>query len=186
MVPWLLNHRQIWRASLLLLLGLAIFAPWGYTSDGVPPPEWCAAPYILLEDGRCVGKILGAEIISFMLITFREMLGRVLLGDFTQMGSWREFFGPLAFSLFILPLLSGLLVLFRESPRLQAVHIVLICLSIAFSLLLALPSLGSNPIFLWGFWLYILCAGCALCLELIIRITGASWKSPPAHLPSIS
>ena len=181
MIPWIFEQKQLLRAVLLALLVFAVGMPWGYTSDGVPPPEWCAAPYILLEDGRCVGKILGAEIISFMLIAFREMLGRVLLDDFTQMGSWREFFGPLAFSLFILPLLSGLLVLFRESPRLQAVHIVLICLSIAFSLLLALPSLGSNPIFLWGFWLYILCAGCALCLELIIRITGAPWKSPPAQ-----
>ncbi len=86
MIPWIFEQKQLLRAVLLALLVFAVGMPWGYTSDGVLPPEWCAAPYILLEDGRCVGKILGAEIISFMLIAFREMLGRVLLGDFTQKG----------------------------------------------------------------------------------------------------
>ena len=58
------KNRQL---AVLVRLSVAMLGPWAHSSDGVPPPEWCRTPFILLESGRCVDLVSGASVLFFMV-----------------------------------------------------------------------------------------------------------------------
>jgi len=45
-MSWINEHKNVGRVAVLMLLLVAIMGPWTYSSDGVPPAEWCRAPNI--------------------------------------------------------------------------------------------------------------------------------------------
>jgi len=108
--------RGIW----LILLILSIFGPWAYDLDGVPPPEWCHEPLVLLENGRCAKQTSGAEIISFFWAVILEVIHGVVTGI-----KYRalEIVGPLAILSPGLPVITTLLLIWRARPRLQIIHV---------------------------------------------------------------
>lgn len=163
-MPWLSEHENDLRVVLLVLLVVALVGPWTYTSDGVPPPEWCRRPNILLENGRCVRLVPGVAITWFGAGALLSLSAQLVTGTM-GVGRIREFLVGL-FLLPTLPVITTLLVLWRsESRRLRVAHAVAWALAAGSALLLVLssaPSLGR----LWGVWLSIGLAASALILEL--------------------
>jgi len=60
-LSWINEHKSVGRVAVLMLLLVAMMGPWTYTADGVPLAEWCRDPNILLENGRCVRLMSGAD-----------------------------------------------------------------------------------------------------------------------------
>jgi hypothetical protein len=71
-MTWIIQHKRGVRLAVLALLIIAVVGPWGYTRDGVPPAEWCRPPFLLLENGSCVGQVSGAFYILFSIATFSD------------------------------------------------------------------------------------------------------------------
>ena len=73
-VSWINEHKNVGRVVVLILLLVAIMGPWTYSSDGAPPAEWCRAPNILLENGRCVRLVSGLEVLTVIVGAFLSMI----------------------------------------------------------------------------------------------------------------
>jgi hypothetical protein len=170
---WINKHKNAIRVAESVLLLVAIMGPWVYSSDGVPPAAWCRDPYILLENDRCVGLVLGVTIITFMAGAFISMsVGLVssatLLPDRT-----REFLLSMVLPfLLILPFFTTLLLIRgRDSRRLQVFHMLAWGLAALSTLPLLMSASALPPVQLWGIWLYIGVAASALVLELLALLT---------------
>jgi hypothetical protein len=177
-MSWINEHKNVGRVAFLILLLVAIMGPWAYSSDGVPPPEWCSEPHILLENNRCVRLVPGAEVISFLGGAFLEMSAALASGRLSLAERGREFLVGFVF-LFVLPLASTpLLILVRRSRPLRIFHLVACGLAVILGLLLAVPQLTVLPLSipLWGLWLYIGLAIGALALELLPRAARRAGK----------
>lgn len=162
---WLNEHRRTLRMALLALLTVAFAGPWTYTSDGVPPPEWCRRPLILLENGHCVRLVSGLSVLTFGTGALLSLSAQLVTGAM-GMGRVREFLVVLCL-VPALPVFSTLTVLWRSGfTRLRVAHTIAWGLAAVCSLLLLLtaswPALGR----VWGVWLYVGLAMSALILEL--------------------
>ena len=172
-ITWIYQHQNTWRAAILLLLLVTILGPWVYTSDGVPPAEWCRAPNILLESDRCVKLESGATILIFMVRALPS-IGLALVSDKIGIGEiFREFLFILLFLLLLLPFFSTLLLIWgREHRRLYLFNLIVWGLALVPALLLATTDGSGLPIYtFWGIWLYIVLVAMAFILELLIRKT---------------
>lgn len=167
---------SLWRAGILVLLVVAIIGPWTFSSDGLPPPEWCSGANRLVVGDRCVRLVSNAEILAFTYVVSIEFvttgLGRVNV--LREMGRIVPLF--VLESILITPFLSTLLIFLREESRRQrVVHAVVLGIGVIASLLIVtmvslLPSLPELSGRLWGGWLYALTAGTALLVELIVLV----------------
>jgi hypothetical protein len=169
-ITWIYQHQNRWRAAILLLLLVAILGPWVYTSDGVPPAEWCRPPYILMESDRCVKLESGVTILIFMVSALFSM-GPTLASGMVGSGEiFREFLFILFFSLLLLPLYSSLpLFLCWEHRRLRLFNLAAWGLALIPTLLLVTKGGPGLPFYyFWGIWLYILLTTLALVLELLL------------------
>ena len=64
------KYHFFWRIAVALLMLGSLMGPWVIEDDGVPPPEWCDHPYVLLADdegGTCVQLVTGAMLYSWFL-----------------------------------------------------------------------------------------------------------------------
>ena len=166
------RYKTVWRIALLALLAVSFAGPWYYTSDGVPPAEWCRDPLILLENGHCVRLVSGAFVGLTMAAFFPVMVADVLRGTDTFAGRGREFLGTFLFALLALaimqPFVSTLVASLRRSRRARVYNIV------AWGLAAVLPGAllaATCPSELlpryWGLWLYVGVAIAAIVLELL-------------------
>ncbi|MGD2050733.1 MAG: hypothetical protein PVH03_14630 [Chloroflexota bacterium] len=169
-ITWIYQHQNRWRAAILLLLLVAILGPWVYTSDGVPPAEWCEPPYILLESDRCVKLESGVTVFIFMVSVLFSMGPTLASGMIGSGEIFREFLFILFFFLLLLPFYSSLpLFLCRENRRLRLFNMATWGLALVPALLLATTGGSGLPFyFFWGIWLYIILATLALILELLL------------------
>jgi hypothetical protein len=78
---WLKEHHPIFQAIALLLFCAAILGPWGISADGVPPADWCSAPYILLREDRCVRLTPGIELLGIGGVLLFSVPFAVLTGE---------------------------------------------------------------------------------------------------------
>ena len=153
-----------------MLLLVAILGPWVYTSDGVPPAEWCDPPYILLESDRCVKLESGVTVVIFMVSVLFSM-GPTLASGMIEGGEiFREFLFILFFFFLLLPFYSSLpLFLCREHRRLRLFNMATWGLALVPAFFLATTGGSGLPFYLfWGIWLYIILATLALILELLL------------------
>jgi len=176
-MPWINAHKDIGRVAVLVLLLTAIIGPWTYTSDGVPPPEWCRAPFILLENGHSVRLVPGSEVLSFMTGAFLTMSAGLVTGATALPGRAREFLGVFLFMmlvfLLLLPFFTTLLMIRgRASRRLRVFHLIAWGLAGGLSLLPFVSQWALRPARLWGIWLYIGLAASALILEALALAAG--------------
>lgn len=176
-MSWINEHKNVGRVTVLALLLVAIMGPWVYTSDGVPPPEWCRDPNILLENGRCVGLVSGATILTFMGSAFLTMTVGLVSGATVLPDRAREFLGVFLFVallfLLVLPFFTTLLLIRgRDSRRVRVFHLTAWGLAAVLSLLPVVfePVLRSSRF--WGIWLYIALAASALILEVLAPVAG--------------
>ena len=58
-MAWMSQHKNWIRMLVFMLLLIAILGPWSYEGDGVPPPSYSHPPFLLLENGNCVGRMSG-------------------------------------------------------------------------------------------------------------------------------
>ena len=169
---WISEHKTIWRVAVLMLLVVAVIGPWTYTADGVPPPEWCDEPNILLESGRCVRLVSGASVLTFMINVFPEMSADLVTGETTSAGRGREFFFSFLLTLgsilVVLPFFSTLLlILGRDRRRLRVFQVAAWGVAELLALLVAMLGLSELRFVVWGIWLYVAMADVALTLELL-------------------
>lgn len=174
-MAWINQRRNVVRGALLILLLVAIVGPWTYSSDGLPPAEWCRDPNILLENGRCVRLVSGAEVLTFMTGAFLSLNVQLVRGTLDLADRAREFFGVFLFVvlLFLLvqPFFSTLLLIFGGGrPSRRMYHLAAWGLAAAISGLLLVASYWSEPSTdLWGNWLYVGLTATVLAVELSVN-----------------
>lgn len=162
---------NILRVTALALLAVSIFGPWGFSSDGVPPPEWCNEPNFLLESSRwagqhCVRLLPGTEIVSVWGQFILSIPVQLVTGEMFRPGIGREFLFVLLIGLLGLPFASTLLVrIAGESRSVRIVHAVGWALALIPVLLATLTQTELSPLQMWGAWLFMSTAFCALVLE---------------------
>jgi hypothetical protein len=166
------KHKNVWRVAVLVLLVVAIVGPWTFSADGVPPAEWCDAPLILLENGRCVRLVSGATILAFMASAFFQLSVGLVTGEMVLADRTGEFLLTFLFTvgmfLLVLPFFSTLFqILGRGHRRMRVFHVI----TWGLATLPALP-IAAHLVFgpyskLWGAWLYIALTAVALTLELL-------------------
>jgi hypothetical protein len=176
-MSWINAHKNTGRVAVLVLLLMAIIGPWTYTSDGVPPPEWCRAPLILLKSDRCVRPMSGLEVLSFMAGAFLTMSAGLMTGATALPERAHEYLGVFLFIVFVflllLPFLTTLLMIRGGvSHRLRTFHLIAWGLAAVLSLLPFVSQWAQIPARLWGIWLYIGLAAGALILEALALVAS--------------
>jgi len=171
-MAWIIQHKNWVRIAVLALLIITILGPWGYAHDGVPPAEWCQPPFLLLENGNCVGRESGAfylliSIIGFPAGIMQFLSGELVLSDLGRHSMFALFF----LGLFFLPFISTLLLVRSGSNmRRRTFYVIAWGLAAALGLLVALSAEVFHPAHLWGIWLYILLAVGLLAFELLAAL----------------
>ncbi len=170
-MAWINKHRIISRWAVLILLMVAICGPWTYTSDGVPPPEWCRDPNILLENGRCARRMSGFEILAFVGGLLPGMAVWLVAEEAPLAEKGRELLFAMWISLLVLPFLSTLLLIWGEDTRRrQGFYLISWGLATISALLVFISTSALPTGQLWGIWLYITVAISALILEAVVLI----------------
>ena len=180
LVAWINRRKNVVRVAVLILLLVAIVGPWTYTSDGMPPAEWCRDPNILLDNGRCVRLVSGAEVLTFMISAFLSLNVQLVRGTLILADRAREFLGVFLFMLLLFllvqPFFSTLLLIFGgDRPPRRMYHVATWVLAAAISGLLLVASYWSGlRTDLWGIWLYFALTASMLAVEVSsIRPTSA-------------
>lgn len=179
-MPWINRRKNVVRVAVLILLLVGIAGPWTYTSDGTPPTEWCRDPNILLENGRCVRLVSGAEILTFMIGAFLSLNVQLVNGTLILADRARELFRVYLFTVLLILLVqpfcsTQLLIFGSDRPSRRMYHLVAWGLAAAISSILLVASFWSMlPTGLWGIWLYVALSISVLIVELLaIRSTSA-------------
>ena len=174
---WLSQNYKILQLTLLVLLAASFFGPWNYEADGVPPPEYCAAPLVLLTPERCVRLISGAEMSGYILLNAPQMFFSMLSGERMWSSALRE----IAFVFIILlPALPVLVLAWRVLASSQATgpagqpgqwgRIVLyVALGLGWfaALGMILMHWPPQPWLFWGLWLYLILNDAILMLDIL-------------------
>jgi hypothetical protein len=178
-MSWINEHKNFGRVAALMLLLVAIMGPWTYSSDGVPPAEWCDDPLILLENERCVRLVSGATVLTFVIGVFLSMSVGLVTGATVLPDRAREFLITFRLMvgvfLLILPFFTTLLLIRgRDSRRLRVFHLMAWGLAAVLGLLLTLLAVSGSGLYseLWGIWLYFGLAAGALILEVLALVAG--------------
>lgn len=173
---WATIYRNVGRVVVLIGLLVAIMGPWTYSSDGVPPAEWCRHPNILLENERCVRLVSGTEVLAWFLSASVELVTRAMaLADRP-----RQFLGLFLFVmlqfLLLQPFFSTLLlILGGYGWRRWVYHVTAWGLAAVWTGVVLVVSRSSGVLSeLWGIWLYFGLAAAALTLELLAPVAGAA------------
>ena len=177
-MEWIAQRKRVIRVAALVPLLVAVIGPWTFSSDGVPPAAWCRDPNILLDNGRCVRRVSGAEVLLFMSGGFISVNVQLIEGTLDLADRGREFLSVyLSMVLLILlvqPVFSTLLlILGGDRPRVRIYHVVAWGLTAALSGLLLVASCWSERCTdLWGIWLYVGLAASTLNLEVLTLAAG--------------
>jgi hypothetical protein len=172
-MSWISEHKSVGRVAVLVLLLVATMGPWAYSADGAPPVESCHAPFILLENRRCVGLVSGATILTFTAAAFLNMGVGLVTGKMALVGRAGEFLLTLCTLLLVLPFFSTLLrILDGDRRRLRGLHVIAWGLAIPSALPLVVSGLSELYPALWGMWLYIALAAVVLTMEVLTLVVG--------------
>lgn len=167
------RRKNVVRVAVLIMLLVTIIGPWTYSSDGTPPAEWCRDPNILLDNGRCVRLVSGAEVLTFITGAFLSLNVQLVKGTLVLADRAREFLGVSLFMVFLFllvqPFFSTLLLIFGgDRPPCRMYHVAAWGLAAAISGLLLVASCWSGlRTDLWGIWLYVALAASVLAVELL-------------------
>jgi hypothetical protein len=186
-MSWLSQNHRILQLGLLILLLASFFAPWNYEADGVPPPEYCDPPYVLLTPERCVKLVSGAEMFGYTAFFFQELVRSALSNQPVAISElWRVIFLILLISLPVLPLpvlTWRVLASFQSSEAAEQARPlgrIVLYGSLALGWLAALGLFLLNwppqPWLFWGLWLYLIFNDAALMLEILAQ---AGMRSAP-------
>ena len=164
-MSWLSKNYKVLQVGLLVLLAASFFAPWNYEADGVPPPEYCAAPLVLLTPESCVRLISGAGMLGYGMLHSPQLL----LSMFTGERVWTSVLREIAFVFaLLLPALPLLGLAWRVLTSAQSAHpvpqpgpaeqiVFYVCMGLGWFAALGLFLLHwpPQPWLFWGLWLYL-------------------------------
>lgn len=181
---WNSKYWNIVRVVALVVLLAAIWGPWLYTFDGVPPPEWCRPPNILFENGRCAALVSGTTALTFMVWLIPSLIAQLVTGALVLPERARELIGVLiiivSVGLLIFPFLSTLFVIPRgNSQRGQIFQVIVWGLAVIASFLPILFDVTLRSTLFWGIWLYIGLAVSMFVWETLALVTDAQHVSKP-------
>jgi hypothetical protein len=167
-MAWMSQHKNSVRIAVFALLLIAFLGPWGYDGDGVPPPSYCHPPYLLLENGNCVGRMSGAFILSFFTLAIPALISQFLSGELVFSERGREFLVILLPLLLVgMPVISTLLLVRSGNSRFFRIFSIITWgLAVVTGLLIAASAEVFHPVDLWGIWLYVGLAAAILASEL--------------------
>ena len=155
---------SIIRASVLLLLAVALLGPWTFDTVNVPGEFACSAPFIRLNDDFCGLPISGIQFFQLWIGAFFYMPFELITGGFT--GSAREFLLGLSIILPLIPFFTTLFLLWKKDARqLRTAHLVAWALALLLTLAFMLLQTQDPLIPLRGLWFYILLAVGAIVIE---------------------
>jgi hypothetical protein len=169
---WIRKHKNLARVAALIALLVAIAGPWFYSADGAPPAEWCRAPNFLMENGRCMGLVSGATVLTFMALAFVSVIAGLATGATAFPDRAREFLAVILFvasiCLVLLPFLSTLFLIRRgESFHLRVFHVIAWGFAAILSSLPVILDSALRSGRFWGIWLCIGLAVTMLVLEIL-------------------
>lgn len=170
---WINEHKRVWRIAIIVVGVIALLGPWAYDRINVPAEFTCSAPNVRLYGDFCGVPITGIMIYGDFLAGLLYGLRSPVESGVTSIEWVRHVLYSLVLFLLILPLFSTLFIILRgEGRRRQVFSIVAWGLAGGIALLLRL-SMFPQPFFgLWGLWLYIILAACALILEVLALVAS--------------
>jgi hypothetical protein len=177
-VSWIIDHKNVWRVAVLILLLVAILGPWWFDLIVVPSKYPCSNPFIRLEGDFCGMPMPGIWILVGLVGRPIELVVGLVTGATVSTDSgyavlYSVLCGLLV-RLLVLPFFSTLLlILCGNRWRQQVFHIAAWSLATGAGLLLGIEL--SRHLWswaLWGIWLYIGLAISALLLEVLTLIGG--------------
>jgi hypothetical protein len=182
-MEWMERNQNFGRLVALALFLAAMIGPWAFNSDGVPPPEWCAAPNYLLKSGFCARQVSGVEIFVFMLALIPSEIAWLATGDAFQPERMREFGRLLLLTalliMLVAPLLTTVLKIWgRDTRLLRRFHLGTWAAAAGLSLLPIWLEAELRSGRYWGIWLYFGMACGMVMLEAVLLMR--SKKGRPA------
>lgn len=166
-MSFLMENKTLWRGVILLLIIVSMLGPWAYDRIHVPAEYPCSPPNIRLYGDFCGMPMSWFS--GFLLFAgdFFHILRQLITGSFTGRG--RELLALVFLILPILPLFSSLLLLKRKDPsRLLGFHLIAWGLGCIFPVFILVFQPNVSTLLLWGPWLYILVAICAVIAETVV------------------
>ena len=178
MLPWLDQNRNLLQLGLLLLLVASFFGPWTFEADGVPPPEYCESPYVLLTPDNCVRLAPGFE----MVLTGLGFVVQLFMGGLTAQLTLNEALNGIFLILILLvPLLPLAAVLWQVlhrdqelSGRGRAFFYASLILGFIAALLPFVVNWPPRAALFWGLWLYLILNDAALMLDILTQASNRS------------
>jgi hypothetical protein len=167
------EFKNVWRLAILALLFVALLGPWWFDLIFVPA-EYACTTAIRLDDKFCGIPMAGIGILFMMISLPLEGVVRLATGAITPGDLFNENFirGLLVVLLLlslVLPFFSTVFLIRKKgSPRRRVFHRIGWGLAAAAGLWFGLSNHPELFWVLWGVWLYIGVAVCALILELLI------------------
>ena len=189
-MSWLSQNQRLLQLGLLLLLIASFFAPWNYEADGVPSPEYCDPPYVLLTPERCVKLVSGAEMFGYTAFFFQELVRSAFSNQpVAIIEVWRVIFLILLVSLPVLPLpvlTWRVLASFQSTEAAEQARplgriVLYASLTVGWFAALGMFLLHwpPQPWLFWGLWLYLIFNDSALLLDILSQ-AGIRTASEPA------
>ena len=176
-MSWINEHKNGWRAALLVVVLVAIMGPWTFDQILVPSEYSCSAPNIRLDDDFCGTTLPGTYWLYWMVIGFVYASAGLVTG---AMGfvEWADVFRvSLLLSPLVLPFFSTLILILRgDRRRWQIFNIVAWGMAAGIALWIGMSSYPRLFWVLWGSWLYIGVATSALILE-VLTLAGRRRRS---------
>lgn len=164
-VSWINEHKNGWRAAVLIVLAVAVMGPWTFDRIHVPAEYPCS---FRLEGDFCGLPMSGIWLLLWMVYGFVRSSAGLVTGAMGFAESARLFLVSLLLFLRVLPFFSTLLLILRGDRRRQQVfNIVAWGLAAGIGLLIGLFSYPKLFWVLWGIWLYVGLAASALAVELL-------------------
>lgn len=167
-MSWIYEHQRTLRIALLIVMAVALLGPWGYDRINVPAKYECSPPNIRLYGDFCGIPLPGIQLVFFVICGLFSISFSVLTGEYAFSERMQELFFVWLFLLPILSIISTLLLILRgNKPRRQLFTIIAWIFSIGVGLFIGLTHNPKMFWALWGIWLFVALAICALILEII-------------------
>ena len=167
-MSWITEHKNVWRAAILVVALVAIMGPWIHDRIFVPSDYTCSAPNVRLDENFCGIPLTGVWLFRMMVDVIVYASVGLVTGTMA-LGEWaREFLYSLVLFLLLLPLFSSLLLILRgDRRRRQVFNIAAWVLAAGIGLLLGIFNYPNKFWLLWGLWTFIGLAIIALILEVL-------------------
>lgn len=185
-MSWLNEHRNVIRATALLLFLLAMAGPWMFDRIYVPAEYECSAPNVRLEGDFCGLPMSGINVFTWFWLGLISNVAQLLTTTRADSYSPRllEYLATLFFAFPLLTFVTNLVVMLKQgSQRLQTTTTIFWGIACLLTLLFLISGLGPQAAKLWGLWIYIALTLGMTVFELLALVNKSAFPYG-ASLPS--